>query len=69
MFSAEVWTGDQWMTLGIYSRRGMAQRRVDRSRSNQEHRVRPVSDQEADRVRANLRLRGSSDRRNIAAKY
>jgi len=38
-YLAQVWTGDDWHTLGVYQKRGNASARIERSKSNQEHRV------------------------------
>jgi hypothetical protein len=68
-YLAEVWTGDQWFTLGVYQNRRSAQRRVDRSKSNQEHRVRPFDPNKEPHHEANIALRDADDRKAIREKY
>lgn len=64
MFVAEVWTGDQWHQLGLYKTRLTASRRIERSKSHQEHRVRLVDGRELATFAANMRHRTREDKRN-----
>jgi hypothetical protein len=67
-YLAEVWTGDQWLTLGVYASERAARRRVDRSKSNQDHRVRPLPEREYWHE-SNLAVRTAEDRQRIREKY
>jgi hypothetical protein len=69
MYAAEVWTGSHWLVLGIYQREGNARRRVERSRSQQEHRVRPISAAYAEQCRQNLDLRTTGEVRELRVRY
>lgn len=63
----EAWTGDQWTTLGIYRRRGTAERMLGRCRTAQELRITDGRHCEALRLmhlRDNWRLTTRSERRD-----
>lgn len=61
---AEVWTGDNWLTLGLYKSKKWADKRVKASKSNQEHRVRicPANEYWHEQ---NLLIRTSNEKRKL----
>ena len=59
MWTVEVWTGSNWLTLGVYRSERSAQRRMDQSvrykgehQDEQERRLRIVGDTEAMRYKS-----------------
>jgi hypothetical protein len=68
-YLAQVWTGDRWLTLGVYRTKAAADKRIEKSKSHQDHRACACTESEAAQARANISLRTRDEKKRISDRY